>query len=89
MQETVPVNTPSGKYGVLIGEGLDFGQLALEVKKPCKRPNVAALFGNLRIVGQGKILIYHTALAPAVSNGVKRCQTAGSFRCGAAGFMLY
>ena len=36
MAESVAVNTGSGKYSVIIGRSLDFGKLALEVKKPCR-----------------------------------------------------
>jgi 3-dehydroquinate synthase len=34
--DPVIVNTRAGKYPVLIGEGLDFGKLALDVRKPCR-----------------------------------------------------
>jgi 3-dehydroquinate synthase len=36
MSGTVIVNTGSGKYPVIIGCGLDFGKLTLDVKKPCR-----------------------------------------------------
>jgi len=36
MAETIFVNTQTGKYPVVIGEGLDFGKLALDVKKDCQ-----------------------------------------------------
>jgi len=34
--EVVDVNTSGGKYSVHIGSGLDYGKLALSVKKPCR-----------------------------------------------------
>ncbi|MCL2190843.1 MAG: 3-dehydroquinate synthase [Treponema sp.] len=45
------MNTQGGKYPVLIGEGLDFGKLALDVKKPCRvvvvsDDNVFSLYGD-------------------------------------------
>ncbi|MCL2599606.1 MAG: 3-dehydroquinate synthase [Treponema sp.] len=36
LSNVVPVNTRGGKYSVVIGEGLDFGELALGVKEPCQ-----------------------------------------------------
>ena len=49
--DAVYVNTRSGKYPVIIGEGLDFGKLALNVKKPCRvvvvsDDNVFPLYGD-------------------------------------------
>jgi len=51
MAETVEVKTRFGKYGVVIGSGLDHGKLALNVKKPCKvvivsDDNVFPLYGE-------------------------------------------
>ena len=36
MVEKMFVNTQSGRYPVVVGENLDFGKLALDVKKPCR-----------------------------------------------------
>ena len=49
--EEVTVATKSRKYTVSIGEGLDYGNLAQAVKRPCKAvivsdDNVFALYGN-------------------------------------------
>jgi len=49
--DTVVVNTRTGKYPVVIGEGMDFGKLALDVKKPCRvvvvsDDNVFPLYGD-------------------------------------------
>jgi 3-dehydroquinate synthase len=54
MAETVEVKTRFGKYSVVIGSGLDYGKLALDVKKPCKvvivsDDNVFPLYGDAAI----------------------------------------
>jgi len=51
MAEAVEVKTRFGKYSVVIGSGLDYGKLALNVKKPCKivivsDDNVFPLYGD-------------------------------------------
>ncbi len=51
MDKQITVNTHSGKYNVTIGSGLDYGKLALEVKKPCSAviisdDNVFPLYGE-------------------------------------------
>ena len=54
MAETVEVKTRFGKYRVVIDSGMDYGKLALNVKKPCKvvivsDDNVFPLYGNAAI----------------------------------------
>jgi 3-dehydroquinate synthase len=54
MTETVTVNTGSGKYDVVIGSGLDYGQLAQRVLKPCRvvivsDDNVFPLYGKAAV----------------------------------------
>ena len=54
MAETVEVKTRFGKYSVVIGSDLDYGKLALNVKKPCKvvivsDDNVFSLYGDAAI----------------------------------------
>jgi len=49
--DPVIVNTRAGKYPVVIGGGLDFGKLALDVRKPCRvvivsDDNVFPLYGD-------------------------------------------
>ena len=51
MADTVIVNTGLGKYAVVIGCGLDYGELALGIHKPCKAvivsdDNVFPLYGQ-------------------------------------------
>ena len=51
MAEEVTVRTHAGQYTVTIGDGLDYGRLALAVKKPCRTvvvsdDNVFPLYGE-------------------------------------------